>query len=424
MADVATSTQPRQIVNAHQTQGSLPNTLAIPQSAQSSYGISLALSPVTEGGSYEFDRIIKAGELWKSRFIVLRPTLLSIYRDKDETKLRYQIRLGDLTAVARQKNPKRKERHGFGLFTPSQNYHLEVNSEREAQEWVEHIRREARMDQNAEEMDLASPGGAQGGYYGFGRSIDEYVSSSHDDRGGYSSSDLEALVVNQRLPKQRDRHAANAGTRKPSEIEYSGAEHGSISDFSDAGPAARMSALSLAQTDGRPSTSSMFPPGMHSIYGHTPGRPPMGPRNPSQLSNLGLNLEQKVATRPADDARVIHHGWIDLWKSKSAVRPWKRIWMVLRSKALAMYKNEEEYSATLVLAFSSIIDVVEINPINNDKDKTNCMQIIREERNYRFCALNEDSLVQWLGAFKSLLQKRKASEGMVLAATTPVGAVS
>jgi len=38
------------------------------------------------------------------------------------------------------------------------------------------------------------------------------------------------------------------------------------------------------------------------------------------------------------------------------------------------------------------------------------MQIISEERNYRFCAPDEDVLAKWLGAFKSLLAKRKEAE--------------
>jgi hypothetical protein len=35
------------------------------------------------------------------------------------------------------------------------------------------------------------------------------------------------------------------------------------------------------------------------------------------------------------------------------------------------------------------------------------MQVICEEKNYKFCASNEDSLAKWLGAFKSLLVKKK-----------------
>lgn len=35
------------------------------------------------------------------------------------------------------------------------------------------------------------------------------------------------------------------------------------------------------------------------------------------------------------------------------------------------------------------------------------MQVITEERNYRFCAIDDDSLANWLGALKSLFAKRK-----------------
>lgn len=45
------------------------------------------------------------------------------------------------------------------------------------------------------------------------------------------------------------------------------------------------------------------------------------------------------------------------------------------------------------------------------------MQIITEERNYRFCAPDEDSVAKWLGALKSLLAKRKEVELQRAAAT-------
>jgi hypothetical protein len=77
----------------------------------------------------------------------------------------------------------------------------------------------------------------------------------------------------------------------------------------------------------------------------------------------------------------------------------------LRPKALGLYKNEDEYRANLIIPFPAIIDAVEIDPIS--KSKKYCMQIISEEKNFRFCASDEDSLAKWLGAFKSLLVKRK-----------------
>lgn len=328
---------------------------------------------------------------------MLRPNLLSIYRDKGETKLRHQITLSDLTAVARQKDPKGKAKHTFGLFSPSRNFHIEAPSDKEAQEWVELIRREARIDEGEEEMVLSSPGGAKASYQGFERHID-HVSADHHT--GYSSSDAEQTVWRKRRVSTQ-MHSA----RRPSHtLEYSGPEQASHSDFSDSapgGPAARMSNLSLVSPDsqtqlGQPSSA---------VYGTSP-RLPLGTRNPSQMS--GLNIAEQRPPPKQDDERVIHHGWIYLLKTRSGMRQWKKLWMVLRPKTLALYKNGEEYAALLVISFHSIVNVVEIDPIS--KSKKYCMQIITEERNYRCCAPDDDAWARWLGAFKSLLVKRKEVE--------------
>lgn len=345
--------------------------------------------------------------------MVLRPNLLSIYRDKHESKLRHQIRLSDLTAIARQRHPKRKERHVFALFSPARNYHLQAASEEEAEAWVDVIRREARIDEDEDELYLASPGGHPTSYQGFERSMDAQITQSPVETripGYASSSDADGLTASFSLPKTRDRGAipTSATTaRQPSFVEYSGAERTSFSDVSDmAGSAPRLSALSLSNTDTRPSTSSVRPvqPG-----GQTPTRPTMGNRNASQMSgiNLGLSADEvRRAQFPQEEERVVYHGWIYLLKSKSGVRQWKKVWLVIRPKGLAFYKNEAEYTALLVLSLSNIIDAVEIDPIS--KSKTFCMQIISEERNYRLCAIDEESLTRCLGALKSLLSKRKA----------------
>ncbi|CZT18728.1 related to PH domain protein [Ramularia collo-cygni] len=403
-----TRTQPRPIVQ----------TTAPPQS------LTLDVrSPVGVNGSYDFDKIVKAGPLlkrtrktknWKPVYIVLRPNIISIYKHQDESKLRHQLNLCDVTAVARQRDPKRRDKHVFGLFSPSRNFHLEAASEEEAQAWVEAIRRESRMDMQEDEMFLASPGGANASYRGFERSIDANISPLADDRAaGYSSSDADAYSQSQSLPKRNHRASVAMANRQASHADYSGAEHGSYSDFSDSalGPTARMSALSLSHTDARPPTGGPAPPPASSVYGSAAGRPPAGTRNPSQLSGIALGLEDhklgenRKSSRASDDERVMCHGWIHLLKSTSGVRQWKKVWMVLRPKGLVVYKTEEEYTAMIVLPFASIIDAVEIDAIS--KSKRSCMQVISEERNYRFCAFDEESLAKWLGAFKSLLSKRK-----------------
>ena len=67
-------------------------------------------------------------------YLVLRPNCLSIYKDKDETKLRHQINLAEITAVARQRDSKKKMDHVFGIFSPARNYHLSTSTEKEAQQ--------------------------------------------------------------------------------------------------------------------------------------------------------------------------------------------------------------------------------------------------------------------------------------------------
>ncbi|KAI4791195.1 PH-domain-containing protein, partial [Aureobasidium sp. EXF-8846] len=220
------------------------NTIITPQnhrslssSVQALRGAQLTLdtfSPVNQNGSFEFDRIIKSGQVskrtrktksWKPIYIVLRPNLLSIYRDRAETKLRHQITLSDLTAIARQKDPKAKAKHVFALFSPSRNYHLEAASDQDAHDWVQLIRREARMDQNEEEMILASPGGAKSTYRGFERQAHNTL--TQDMPQGYSSSEAETPVY--QPPTRRPKQALHSKRRPSHTLDYSGPENASYS---------------------------------------------------------------------------------------------------------------------------------------------------------------------------------------------------
>ncbi|KEQ75511.1 PH-domain-containing protein [Aureobasidium namibiae CBS 147.97] len=365
-----------------------PNQQSLPASIHALRGGQLTLdtfSPVNQNGSFEFDRIIKSGQVskrtrktksWKPIYIVLRPNLLSIYRDKAETKLRHQISLSDLTAIARQKDPKAKAKHVFALFSPSRNYHLEAASDQDAQDWVQLIRREARIDQNEEEMVLSSPGGAKSTYRGFERHT--HPSVNQDIPQGYSSSEAETPVYNP--PTRRPKQALHSKRRPSHTLDYSGPENASYSDFSDSQiPSARMSSLSLTLAENQ--SQQMPPPAVKQ-----------------------------------DEERVICQGWIYMLKSKSGVRQWKKSWMVLRPKSLTLYKNEEEYAAVLLVPFHNIIDAVEINPIS--RSKKFCLQLITEERNYRMCAPDDDGLARWLGAVKSLLVKRKEMAGGIQRAGT------
>jgi PH domain len=314
--------------------------------------------------------------------------VLSIYKDQNETKLRQKVHLSDLTAVAFLKDPKQKRQNVFGLFSPSRNYHLEAPSKKDAEEWVDLIRQEARIEEEEEEMFLASPSGnVTGTYSGFeremGKKRDDRV--AYEDRLGSSSPEPPEPL---RLPKPNS--SALHSQRRPSHtIEYSGNEIASHSDMSDVDNhrvlEAPMALLAEDSLTVQPTNAQ---------------RPIVNGRNVSQMS--GFNVEQ-------DPERVVWQGYLLYLKTKGGVRQWKDLWAVLRPKNLALYKDEAEYSPRLIIPLSAIINAVEIDPLS--KTKIYCMQIITEEKSYKFCAHDEETLDKSLGAFKSLLSKRKENEG-------------
>jgi hypothetical protein len=314
----------------------------------------------------------------------MRANFLSIYRDQNEDKLRHKIQLSDLTAVAFLKDPKHKRENVFGLFSPSRNYHLEAKSRKDAEEWVELIRREARIEEEEEEMLLASPGGnATGTYSGFERAMErrnEEAKRLHDERLGSSSPEpLDTMPV----PRRRSKLNAPRQTY----LEYSGNELASHSDMSDndLGRAAGASSLSIPEEP---------------LAVQAPGtRPILGARNASQMSVLNPEL---------DPERVVWQGHLLYLKTKGGVRQWKDLWAVIRPRSIQFYKNDSEYSTLLIIPLSSVINAVEIDPLS--RTKRHCLQVITEEKSYKFCAHNEDTLDKSLGAVKSLLAKRKEGE--------------
>ncbi|OBT66826.1 hypothetical protein VE03_04079 [Pseudogymnoascus sp. 23342-1-I1] len=374
-------------------------------------------SAVTENGSYEFDRVLKSGYVrkrtrktksWKSIYLVLRPTSISIYKDQDEAKLRHKILLSDLTAVAFLKDPKHKRHNVFGLFSPSRNYHLEALSKPDAEEWVSLIRREARIEEEEEEMFLASPStNTTHNYAGLDAEMRKRITlrdaaAADPNRGSSSPEPSPGRVNPVHAPPPLDPKLA----RRASHFEYSGTEPASHSDFSDVEThfnpslrpkAANASRISIPEV-GEPSAVA----GSQQQQQQQQHRPIIGARNGSQLS--GLNLAPD-----GDPERVIWQGHLLYLKSKSGVRQWKDLWCVLRARTFALYKDENEYSPLLILELASIINVVEIDPVS--RTKRNCLQVITEERSYRFCARSEEGLDLVLGGFKSLLVRRR--EGSV-----------
>lgn len=281
--------------------------------------------------------------------------------------------------------------HVFGIFSPARNYHLGAPTDRDAQAWVDLIRAEARIDEEEGELILLSPTGDKT-FTGFDRPPHARANTLS------SSSEAEPSSLPPSALARDSRPTPLHSARRPSQaLNYSGNEHGSVSDFdfSDSAPPNATSTTSLPYS--KASTRDPVPRN----------------RNVSQTSNLNV----PPSTSDSDPDRVVYHGWLYVLKSKGGVRQWKKVWVVLRPKCLAFYKNAEEYSAHLIIPFESIIDAVDIDSVS--KSKQYCMQVISEEKNFRICAKSENELAKWLGAFKSLLVRRREGEGKRTAQAQP-----
>jgi hypothetical protein len=387
-----------------------PTSISLPpQNATSRLKSQLSLdpySPVNQNGSFEFDRVIKSGYLqkrtqktktWKSAYLVYRPNTLSIYKDDQENKLRHKIYLSDLTAVTLLKDPKNKRENVFGLFSPSKNFHFQASSAAEAESWVDLIRSDARIEEEEEEMFLASPVIRRNSFMPAGPSdkAEPGTAMNHQDRDSYFSSSPEPVGRNTtsfRRPSYNPRRPST--TVESSGL--SGAELASHSDFSDS-DVQRVHGVAIE------SLAVQSPPPAAS----TSPRPNVGARNASQVS--GINIEH-------DPDRIIWQGWLRWLRNKGGVRQWKNCWAVLRPRNLILYKDEKEYTVQFIIQMGMILNVVDIDPMS--KTKTNCLQVITEEKSYRFCAIDEESLVKCLGAFKSLLAKRKELEAKMASSDT------
>lgn len=378
------------------------------------------LSPVDQNGSFLFDRVIKSGKVnrrvkkkgawrssWKPAYLVLRPNLLSVYKDQDENELRASITLSDVTAVAVVKKPHHE--HVFGIFSPAKNHHFSGSSARETADWIALIRMESRTE---DQDDLQPPhaGFQQGDNQGY----DTTDMSADEDPYRPGSPD----AVHWPVMGQKPRFApqANSDPRRISGLApYSGTEAftTSQSDFSDGFSSSVPGSKGYlsASAPNQPSLLSPIPDDMTSNARPTFDRGASYLSDTGTVSKLPTNSNPRwKPTRPAassqDPSRVIRQGHVKLLKTVSGVKQWKSIWMVLRPQGLAVYKSNAEYTPVLIMPLYSMIEAAEIDM--GRKHKQNCFQVICEEKTYRLQAERDDELESWLGALKSVLVKQEA----------------
>ncbi|KAE8146831.1 PH domain protein [Aspergillus avenaceus] len=355
-------------------------------------------SPVNENGSFEFDRVLKTGKVfrrvkhkhafrasWKQAYLVLRPNLLSVYKDEETTRLRLSITLSEVTAVAPVKSPRSNRQHVFGIFSPSKNYRFQALSEKDAQDWIQRIRAETRVDED-EEAFLAlstknnnTPASKQ-------RVDDTTDFSDIENIGRASSPEL-----------GRPHPPGHLSGRLTAHQNFSGHDITSYSEWSD-GPA---------------SSSSIRPGSRTSI----PNLSVSAPATEQPSISRDTDRNQEPGTR-RDPEKVICNGYLKCLRIKGGVRQWKRLWVVLRPKSLGFYKDEQEYSAVKILPMDQVFDAAEIDPVS--RSKLYCLQVIAEEKSYRLCADDEETLAKWLGSLKCVLVARKKFDAEAAPATATV----
>ncbi|KAF7590891.1 hypothetical protein BBP40_002252 [Aspergillus hancockii] len=344
-------------------------------------------SPVNENGSFEFDRVLKTGKLnrrvkhkhafrasWKQAYLVLRPNLLSVYKDEEATRLRQSITLSEVTAVAPVRSPRSNRQHVFGIFSPSKNYRFQALSEKDAQDWIQRIRAETRMDEEDEAFLALSK--KEDNTTTSKQRIDETTDFSDVENAGRASSPEFGRALS----------PGHSSGRLAAHQNFSGHDITSYSEWSD-GPASNSSVRPASGTSTIPNLSITTPA--------------TGQSNPARDNDR--NQEPRC-----DPERVICNGYLQCLRVKGGVRQWKRLWVVLRPKSLGFYKDEQEYSAVKILPMTQVFDAAEIDPVS--RSKLYCLQVIAEEKSYRLCAENEENLAKWLGSLKSVLVARKKLE--------------
>jgi hypothetical protein len=361
-------------------------------------------SPVDQNGSFCFDRVIKSGRIlrrvkkkgawkasWKPAYLVLRPNLLSIYGNVDETDLRESIALSDITAVARVR--KSHLDNVFGVFSPSKNYHFQTTVESEIVDWVSKIRIEARTEDDLDTLEPLDPPAPR-----FSRR-NHHEPSSAANGNGYETTDLSAddspePAHSPNVSRQRGQSAI-----EPPTTEHLNTSHSSFSDFASGSSLPKHGILSTSAPN---KTSALTP-----IASASQLRPPLSTRNTSQLSIPGQQTQptDPISALDKDRDRVIRQGHLSILHSHARIKQWKSLWAVLRPSSLSFYKSEAEYSVLKMLPVRSIIDAVEVDPLGRNREW--CFEVIAEEKTLRCSVRTEEDMVGWLGGLKSIVARRR-----------------
>lgn len=226
------------------------------------------------------------------------------------------------------KDPKYKGKHVFGLYSPSRNYRLEASTAKSAYEWVDLIRREARIEEEEDKVlgSLAASRPPNDAFHRLNLNAEQRIAQEEARLNSSSPEPIGAASYNSRRGEMR---VPDIRRQSLQNLDYSANELASNSDFSDNLGArtgiSGASSLSIPRPDALRTNDT-------NTVTHT--------SNTRQQSTRASGIYPSEGLYPSDE-RVVWHGFLSCLRSKGGVRQWKKLWVVLRPKNLTFYKNEE-----------------------------------------------------------------------------------
>lgn len=276
--------------------------------------------------------------------MVLRPNLLSIYRDQEEVSLLFSTPLCNVTAVAEREAAKSRlksksslyrREYVFGIFTLSKNHYFEAPSPAEMSSWIATIDREIPSES----------------------STDEGLHTTTNVAGNKKSVLSSESAGRPRISKHVPRAAQISSSRTSEEGAAQGLQT-SRSRNSRSEPRPSRQSLELDGKPGRHNPAAIIPvPQLQGQAQHFPSvRPP-------RASVQGF--EPVVNANPG---RVILAGYLHCQTTRKGISSslpgthrYQKLWVVLRPHSICFYKSPDEHKVKNVLHTFDILAVAEID---------------------------------------------------------------
>ncbi|CCG81110.1 Uncharacterized PH domain-containing protein c [Taphrina deformans PYCC 5710] len=284
---------------------------------------------------------------WKKRWFVLRPDRFAYYKDQNEYETRKVVQVDTLSGIATTTQAKKP---GITFYIRDKEVHLKAESERDAIDWVQDLKRAVKMDAGQPSIPT-SP-------------MD--IAKEHKRRSGI-----------------------NQGSVSPNRARLFDSSLGSPS---------RRSYIPFSEDENSPT-------GMSDDDLTSPL---------SETTTIDTPIADYIPTRSVNERaktdKVITQGYLRRHYN-SRRRGSTNMWAVLRPYGLYLYPNHNEYSPSKIVPITEIVDATdlpsseELAGSHTSKKRTQFkFQVITTEKALRFSVDQESQLDAWLGGLKSRLE--------------------